>query len=174
MLVRARLFAFPIALSTLAACFGKDMHNPGTPIGKFHVEGKLTANSCGDSLGAQADWQFDVKLSQDPGVLYWVQGGIPVQGTLDASSHAKMQSQSSQVVHAADAGTPFCAIERGDTLDVTLAQDKASFSATVSYTFNVGDGSVCDDQMASSGGPYATLPCTVTYSLTGTKSAAAN
>jgi hypothetical protein len=171
MLVRSRLLALPVvAMLALSACFGKDIHNPGTPIGTFHVDGTLKSNACGDSLGAPADWQFDVKLSEDPHILYWVQGGMPVQGTLDASSHATMQSQSSQVMHGADGGTPYCAIMRSDTLDVTLAQDLATFTATLTYTFDVGDGSVCDDQMAQSGGPYATLPCAVTYALTGTKS----
>jgi hypothetical protein len=171
--MRVSTFVLPVLLvaplATIPACFGKDLHNPGSPLGTFHVDGKITTNACGESLGAPADWKFDVKLSTDPHVLYWVQGDIPVQGTLDASSHASMTSTSSQVIHDVDSGAAFCAMDRADALDITLASDRTTFAATLTYTFTVQQGSACDDQMAASGGPYATLPCAVTYALTGTK-----
>lgn len=172
-MLRSVLVTAPLIAFALVACFGKDPYNPGTPLGNFQVDGKLKANACGDSLGAPKDWQFAVKLSEDPHVLYWVQGGLPVQGTLDAQSHATMKSTSSQVVHDVDSGAAYCAIDRDDALDITLAPDQTSFTATLTYTFHMGDGSACDDQLAASGGPYATLPCSVTYALTGQKSAAA-
>lgn len=166
------LFAAPVLMATAVACLGKDPYNPGTSLGSFHVDGKLQANACGGSVGAPADWQFDVKLATDPHVLYWVQGGLPVQGTLDAKSHARLESTSSQVVHDADSGARYCAIVRKDTIDITLSPDETQFTATLVYEFRAADGSACDDQMSASGGPYATLPCTVGYALTGTKAAA--
>ena len=58
-------------------------------------------------------------------------------------------------------------MQRGADLDVTLGD--GSFTATLDYSFSVTTGADCDDQLATSGGQYETLPCTVTYDLTGSK-----
>jgi hypothetical protein len=163
--------AAPLAL---AACFGgKDPLNPGTPLGTFHVEGKLADDSCGPSSGAPADWPFDVKLSRDGSTLYWVQGQAPVSGQLDAQSHTTMKSTDTRTVHDANprAGVGACTMTRDDALDMTLAPDEASFTGTLSYTFSATDGSDCADQLISGGGTFATLPCTTKYALTATRTA---
>ena len=86
-----------------------------------------------------------------------------------------------QTVRAADdkTKTPACTMARTDTVDVVLAPIgtataypavATSFSGTLSYQFTVADStSYCDDQLTASGGDFATLPCTVSYTLTATR-----
>jgi hypothetical protein len=156
-----------------SACTGKDPYNPGAPLGSYHVTGKLLANECGDATSAPATWEFDIKLSRDGTTLYWVQGGLPVQGVLDANAHAKMTSSGTTKIHDADprAGIGYCGITRDDTLDVTMAADDASFVGTIAYRFSAADGSDCTDQLAMGGGPFPQLPCTTRYDLGGARTA---
>jgi hypothetical protein len=175
--MRAPPVAAALAVATLVvACLGnKDPYNPGTPLGEYTVSGMLTTNGCGDALGAMNPWTFSVKLSEDANTLYWVQGSLPVSGTLDGSGHTTMSSTSTQDVHPADpkSGAGACSIARADALDLTLAKDTSAFSGTLGYTFAPTSGSDCTDQLATAGGPYATLPCTVTYALMATRSSSA-
>lgn len=160
-------------LASLAACAGKDPYNPGAPLGSYAVNGKLVANGCGAGDGASDPWAFSVKLSKDGSTLYWIQGGLPVSGHIDASSHATMSSTSSQTIHGADprSGAGACTIERHDALDLTLASDAASFAGTITYTFAPSDGSDCTDQLAAAGGSFAILPCSVGYTLQANRTA---
>lgn len=163
----------PIALLVLVACSAKDPYNPGTPLGTFHVVGKLASNECGGGLGASDPWEFDIHLAVDPGKLYWVQGGPAVAGTMDASSHATLTSSAITTLQESDPkhGIPFCSVTRADALDVILAGDQASFAGAIKYTFTPTDGSDCSGQLAESGGVFAALPCTAQYQLTGTRTA---
>ena len=154
-----------------AACSGKDPYNPGTPMGTFNVQGKLTTNSCGDAGSAPDPWAFDVKLSRDASTLYWLQGGPPVSGVLDASTHATLKSSDTRTVHAANprSGVSFCAMTRDDILDATLSPagtgNADAFNGSLTYRFTPTEDSDCSDQMAGSGGEFAALPCEVKYDL---------
>jgi hypothetical protein len=171
------------ALVTIAAsftaCIGKDPYSPGTGLGTFHVTAKLVATSCGQ---APDPWEFDVKLATDPGTLYWIQGDVPVTGKLDGTTHeASMTETTTDPVVTDKAGNHACILERDDAFSATLTPDAANagaysaFSGKLSYTFKVGDGSTdCSTQLASSGGPYPTLPCSVAYTLTATRTALPN
>jgi len=168
---RALVSAATLAL--VAACSGKDPYNPGTPIGTFHVVGKIDSNACGDALGVTDPWQFDIRLAVDPGRLYWVQGGPAVGGVMDAKSHATLQSSDTRTLHQADPkhGLGFCSITRNDSVDVTLAADQASFTGTLSYEFVATDGSDCSDQLSVAGGSFGALPCTTKFVLSATRTA---
>jgi hypothetical protein len=164
--------AVPLATLALAACLGnKDPYDPGKPLGTYAVTGKLVANACGDALGATDPWTFTVKLTEDVNTIYWVQGGLPVSGVVDASGHTTMSSTSTQNIHDANprAGIGACSITRADALDLTIVQDDSTFTGTLAYTFGPSDGSDCTDQLAVAGGPYAALPCSVQYSLAATR-----
>ena len=157
----------------VAACLGKDPYNPGMPLGTFHVVGKLQSNSCGGT--APDPWEFDVKLSRDKATLYWIQGGVPVQGTLDTKAHTTMISQGTTVVRDVDAALGKCALTRSDLLDTTLTTDPSdpngasAFVGTLAYTFGQTDDSDCSDQLTMAGGGFDALPCTARYSITGTR-----
>jgi hypothetical protein len=167
----------PVAFVALAACFGKDPYNPGTPLGTFHVVGKLTANTCGEGGTAPDPWTFDVKLARDAGTLYWIQGGPPVQGTLDAQGHTSMKASDTQTIHPGDNKIARCALRRDDALGATIIADPddksgvIAFTGTLSYTFSQTDDSDCSDQLTIAGGGFAALPCSVDYIIAGNRTA---
>ena len=165
----------------LGACTGKDPYRPGTAIGTFHVEAKRAANSCGSSAVPPDPWKFDVRLSRDQRTLYWVQGGLPVSGTLDEGKpdapKATMKSSDTRTVRAANAklGLAACALTRDDTLEATLARgagaeaDFEAFTGTLTYRFVPTADSDCSDAVVGEGGDgFAELPCDIRFDLTGT------
>jgi hypothetical protein len=169
-------FCFTVAPTTSTACSGKDPYNPGTPVGTFHVTGRLTKTSCGD---APDPWEFDVRLNHDGAMLYWIQGGLPVSGKVDASARAALQSSSVSDVRPADFQHKLaaCSVTRSDLLDVTLDSASAmptpdpalttSFSGVLAYSFAPTEGSDCSDQLVAAGGEWSTLPCNVSYVIAG-------
>lgn len=170
-----RLPAF-LAVILAAACSGKDPYNPGTSLGTFHVSAKLTASTCGT---VPDPWEFDVKLAHEESTLYWIQGGAPVSGTMDATARATMKTTDSRELRAADAKKklPGCVVIRDDVLDVALGGEKADaplmtvgeatrFDGKLTYRFSPMQGSECSDQTLDQGGDFAALPCDVSYDLT--------
>jgi hypothetical protein len=151
-------------------CSGKDPYNPGTSLGVFHVEGKLTTNACAAPDQVPDPWEFDVKLSQDGSTLYWIQGGLPVQGHLDASSHTTLTSSGTTDLRPGDAGVSGCSLTREDTLDARFAGSPfVAFEGTLTYAFSATSDSDCSDQLAQAGGGFSILPCQVVYSIRGAK-----
>jgi hypothetical protein len=161
----------------VAACSGKDPYSPGTKLGTFHVTAALTSTSCGATPNP---WQFDVRLNHEGSTLYWIQGGVPIQGRVDETARTQLQAEVVQEVRAADAKTKrdACSIARTDMLALTLANADAqptsdpslaaSFGGTLVYTFAPTTGSECSDQLTSVGGDFDALPCEVRYDITGT------
>lgn len=162
----------------LGACMGKDPYNPGTALGTYHVTGTLKTNTCGGAGTAPDPWSFDVKLSKDHSTLYWIQGDVPVQGTLDANLHTSMTSEGTTTIHDADAGLAKCAITRDDALDTTLKIDPndangiLGFNGTLGYTFSATSDSDCSDQLTAVGGGFDALPCSVSYAILGVRTKA--
>jgi hypothetical protein len=155
----------------LGACTGKDPYNPGEPVGTFKVTAKLLSNSCAESPDP---WQFDVRLNRDPGKLYWMQGGLPVEGTVDAASNVKLESSDARVVRKADAkrGLAQCQMWRDDQFTGKLGPEPlATFTGKLTYTFRPGDGSDCSDQLKTGGGGWEKLPCQMTYEVSAVKTA---
>lgn len=151
------------------ACTGKDPYNPGTPLGTFHATAKLTEQNCGGS--PPSPWEFDVKLSQDKRNLYWVQGGLPVQGTLDPSGHFTLSQAGTSQVAAADKTHGACLITRTDTLAGDLADGGIAngFSGTLAYGFAPADGADCAAQVGTT---FDALPCAIHYDLTAVRTIA--
>jgi hypothetical protein len=172
----ARPIAAGGALAALAAlvpaCTGKDPYNPGEPIGAFHVTAKLAQTSCGPTPDP---WEFDVHLRHDATTLYWVQGGLPVSGKIDAS-HATLSASVSTTLRDANAKTklPACVVTRADTVEVSLEQGDGpasdpstadAFTGSIAYKFQPSADSDCSDQLTETGGDFAALPCDVSYTL---------
>ena len=88
-------------------------------------------------------------------------------GTLE-SSNATLTTDVEANVDATDAGLGPCTMARADEIEVSLAggSPPPSFTGTITYSFTVPSGSTCTDQLASAGGSYAALPCSVSYSVT--------
>jgi len=162
----ARLAYALIAL--VASCTGKDPYNPGQGIGTFHVSGQLVSTTCGSTPNP---WEFDVKLRHDAETLFWVQGGQPVSGTLDANSHTTMKSTNSATLREANDAKkiPSCVVTRTDSLDVALDnKDPAAATAvtgTLAYRFDPSNAADCEDQTSAMGGDFDALPCEVHYTI---------
>ncbi|HEY1693298.1 MAG TPA: hypothetical protein VGG39_14120 [Polyangiaceae bacterium] len=169
LLVSLPLCLVLLPLAGLSSCAPTSL--PGTALGTFKVTGTSTTNTCG--IGAPNPWTFDVQLSKDGSTLYWswMDGSPPSSGTLTGSSdsQATITDSTTGNVDGTDASLGPCTLQRDDDMAITLAS--TSFTGTLSYSFTVASGSDCDDQLVSSGagGQYETLPCTVSYTLTGSQ-----
>lgn len=165
-----------------AGCSGTDKYSPGTKLGTFHVHAALASTSCG---AARDPWEFDVRLSHDGSLLYWVQGGAPVQGRVDREGRATLEAEVVEELRAADPKrrTTSCTVARKDRLTIALrdadgaeAADPATataFAGALVYTFAATDGSDCADQVAAGGGDFDALPCELHYDVTATSDGAA-
>jgi hypothetical protein len=143
---------------------------PGTMLGTYKVVGQSVSNTCG--LAAPNPWTFDIQLSEENGSLYWnwLDGSPLLQGALTQQTAIITQSQTDNV-DSTDAGLGPCNLERNDTMNVTLASGSppGSFGGTLGYSFSVPSGSTCSDQLASAGGMYNALPCSVSYMVSATR-----
>lgn len=175
------------ALAGLAGDGCSDKAMPGTPLGTFNVTGTLTVNTCGAGVNAPNPWTFQVDLSLDGSTLYWSwKDGSPyLTGQLSSGQASLVASQTA--TDTVEAGTcpttpnyggwfgesqtstqctstPDCSMTRSDAYAVSMASTMKAFTGTLSYAFAISSGT-CSGDYASAGGPYATLPCTITYTL---------
>ncbi len=169
---RAAALGVACLLGALApAC---EMTLPGQVLGTYQVTATGELDTCG--LGAPSAYQFDVELSEAGGTLYWswLDNAPIASGTLtpasSTSSRASLSSTQSEDVDPTDAGPGPCTMQRSDSLVVTLVKESppSTFTGTMSYVFAAEPGADCADQLASAGGMYSELPCTVTYTIAGT------
>jgi hypothetical protein len=163
----ASVASLTAVLAMVVSCTGTDPYNPGTPIGSFHVVSTLTTSSCGN---APNPWEFDVKLSSDRNTLYWKQGDAPVAGIIDPASHVTMSASTMATVIPPNPRTnpTGCTIGRTDAVAMTMTGTPiTAFTGTLSYAFAAANGTDCSAAIGTDG--YAALPCTVSYTITGTK-----
>jgi hypothetical protein len=181
---RARAWTWAaLAAATLAAC-GADPRNPGAPLGTFHVTGTLVRTNCGavssmpalqgDVASAPPIWEFDVRLGRQGSTLYWIQGDLPVSGTIQSSGAVSMNSTSTfDVVPAGTRGVEPCALDRYDALVLLLGEAPVTqFTGSLAYTFAPSQGTVCSQALAAGGGSFDTLPCQIAYALTANRTVA--
>jgi len=145
---------------------------PGTQLGTFRVEASSKQHTCG--LGAPDPWAFDAQLSRDGSLVYWswMDGSPSISGPVGAQSTAELDDDVTANVDPTDAGDGPCTMDRKSVLDLDLTgAATGSFRGTLTYSFSVVAGADCSDQLVSSGtgGQYDALPCTITYTMVGTK-----
>ena len=182
MRLSSSLVLLVVAAPWLTACgdiFGtKDAHQPGDPLGTYHVAAKRGANTCGEgALGNTADWEFDVKLARGGTEIFWNNGAEEITGTIDADETTfhfdtgVLMNMRSAESH----GLPACSIKRTDRADGKLAAtsvDVASFTGKLEFGFAPTEGSSCADLVTGSTAVLAKLPCGILYALEGTRTAA--
>ena len=171
-----RLFACAILL-LCASCVGRgqDAHEPGDRLGTYHASGALVSDTCQASvLGVTPKWAFDVKLSRQEGTLYWLNGEEAIPGTIAGDGKSFDFASGVEVTLAPTQGVnPGCVIDRADAATGKLSSsttDVKSFSVDMSFTYAVQSGSQCAGFVGVEGG-FAELPCKVSYSLQGTRTA---
>jgi hypothetical protein len=159
--------ALTVGAAVAAACSATPL--PGTQYGTYKVTGQTETNSCGPGLDSPDPWVFNAQLSQDGTTIYWsfIDGNAPLSGAL-VSDGVTLTTSTTANVDATDAGAGPCTMTRADAVVLTFASGSPppSFTGTITYSFTVPSGSTCTDQLASSGGQYSTLPCTLEYTVT--------
>jgi hypothetical protein len=165
--MRVGLFLATVAL-LVGACQATPL--PGTNYGTYKVTGTTETNTCGTDLGAPDPWVFDAQVSKDGETIYWswMDGNAPLSGALAATT-ASLTTSTTGDVDPTDAGAGPCTMTRADTVDITFPSGSpppSSLTGTITYAFTVPSGSTCTDQLASAGGQYAALPCTLAYTFT--------
>jgi len=149
---------------------------PGTALGTYNVVGTLGTNTCGSSLGAPSPWNFTVQMSKDGSTLYWEPStGTELSSTMASATSVNITSVVTANADPTEAGVEGpCDLQSTTAIDLTLAASSppSTFTGTIAYTFTASTGASsttdCTDQLAASGGPYATLPCTANYTITAT------
>lgn len=167
----ALLLIAPSVLGCVEAFGDRDPHQPGEPLGTFHLTAKQTKNDCGDgALGAGPTWEFDVKLAAEYDALFWDSGGEVIVGSLSEDSGA-FTIESDVVIDMRtdeDVGKPPCSVARHDSAKGKLVHEGevvTSFSGTLAYTFTPTEGSSCGDLVASEMPVFAAIPCAMTYTF---------
>jgi hypothetical protein len=148
---------------------------PGTALGTYNVTGTLGTNTCGTGLNAPSPWTFTAQMSEDGSTFYWEpSGGTEMSSTMTSTTQVDISTTVTANVDATEAGAEGpCDLQSTTTVDLALAASSppSSFTGSITYTFqastSVSSTTDCTDQLSASGGPYDTLPCTATYSITG-------
>jgi hypothetical protein len=160
--------------AALAISCGPTSTLPGTALGTYNVVGTLGTNTCGSSLNAPSPWNFTTQMSEDGTTFYWEPStGAQLSSTMASSTSVSITSVETANVDTTEAGVEGpCDLQNTTAIDLTLAAGSppSTFKGSITYTFTAATGASsttdCTDQLAASGGPYATLPCTATYSVT--------
>jgi hypothetical protein len=177
-----RLTSLPwllVPFLSLGACVTSSPSLPGTALGDYSVVGTLGANTCGSGIGARNPWDFTASLAKDGSTLYLENqdGSDEVSGTLDATddTSATLVSAVTANVDGSNASADPCYLTLATSFELKLdsATAPSSFTGKASYTYSVATSIAsttnCTSQLSSAGGKYATLPCTVEYSLKATR-----
>jgi hypothetical protein len=177
-LTRARSFLF-LAL-TLGACGcmqvgdqdldDQDPHQPGEAIGAFSVVGKLNKDSCGaDNLGAPAKWSFDLKLSREGSVLYWLNGREAIVGEIDKSGRFEFSTRVEVPLSEQHGAAKGCVMVRRDVASGELTSSSSKLTGELSYSYDAASGSDCAELALGADGQPVALPCTLGYALSGSR-----
>lgn len=170
--------ALMVVMVGAAGCvdaFGdKDAHQPGEPLGSFHVVAKLESSTCGDgALGSRPSWEFDVRLSRDADELLWNNGREYISGAVASDGAFRIDSRTVTDMRTGDEvpRLPACTVERADAVTGTLSDpvDPAGFKGALSYAYAPSAGSDCVDLVSGEGRIFAALPCSMRYRLTATR-----
>lgn len=169
----AALFAavLPLLAGCVDALGDKDPHEPGDPLGTYHLTAKQKSNDCGSgALGAPPVWELDVKLAWSDGTLFWNSGGEVISGSL-SSDRTQFDIQTDVVVDMrtdADKGKPPCKMARHDAAQGKLTRDGDTVPAAkgaLTYDFAPTEGSQCADLVTSETPLFEALPCSIEYSF---------
>jgi hypothetical protein len=171
---RRRKAGLVVSISLVALVFldCSDSPLPGSLLGTYRVQTTAQTNTCGPGQSAPSPWIFDVQLSEQGTTLYWswMDGSPFLSNTLDAQRQTSLTAtETGNVDGTADGGLGPCTMVRNDSVQLTLdaGTPPSAFQGTIGYVFSVYSGSNCTDQLASSGGTYDVLPCSMSFTIAG-------
>lgn len=175
-ITRARWLLWTVTCLTCGGCVDpsqqalddQDPHQPGDALGSYAITGKLGDDSCGAaSLNAPERWTFDVKLSRQGSTLYWLNGREAIVGDIDKSDRFSFASHVDVALRAAKGAAKGCTLVRRDSASGRLTDDAAALSAELVYAYDATAESECSDFAVGTDGLPLTLPCKLSYSLSG-------
>jgi hypothetical protein len=186
----------PLASVACLKAPGDTAPDLGASVGSYHVVGTSVSNTCGEgALGSTAAWEFDVSISQDDaGHVFWNDGRAVMAGQLGADGSSftfsggavvDMRPPAAPIEDQGGTGPglpdpsegssgapapplPPCSLSRSDTSSGTLAVDRTALSGTLTYGFSPTTGSDCTDLVYGTTAAFATLPCAMSFSMSGT------
>lgn len=146
----------------------QDPHEPGDEIGTFAVTGKLKDDSCGaENLSAPAKWSFNLKLSRKGDALYWQNGKESIVGDIDSSGAFSFDTRVQVTLEAPKGAYKGCVMERRDAAKGTLKSSETVLAGVLSYTYDAKAGTDCTEFALGAEGQPVTLPCSLSYALSG-------
>jgi len=148
---------------------------PGDMLGTYQVTGSLEQSSCGDgALGSTSSWDFEIKLSRFENDVYWLNGQEALVGDIANDGRTFSITTDVDVTVSDPMGAKRgCAVVRHDDAEGQLSAtgtDVKSFDGTLSFSFGAVSGSDCSSWVGTAGA-VETLPCSMSYDITGERSA---
>jgi hypothetical protein len=174
---RALSLLFCVACSTIGCMQvgdqdvdAQDPHEPGDEIGTFAVTGKLKDDSCGaENLSAPTKWSFDLKLSRKGDALYWQNGREAIVGDIDDNGAFSFDTRVEVTLEPPRGATKGCVMVRRDLASGTLKSSETVLSGALTYTYDAKAGTDCTEYALGAEGQPVTLPCSLSYALSGSR-----
>jgi hypothetical protein len=146
----------------------QDPKAPGEVLGFFSVDGTLQDDSCGaESLNAPEKWSFDLKLSRDGTTLYWLNGREGIVGDIDSKGAFSFETHIDNKLAERHGAAKGCTIVRRDLASGSLAE--STLRGKLTYAYSATSDSDCSEFTTGVAGMPLALPCSLSYSLRGTK-----
>jgi hypothetical protein len=120
-------------------------------------------------LSAPAKWSFNLKLSRKGSTLYWLNGREAIVGEIDKSGRFAFETKLEVPLAPKRGAAKGCTMLRRDLASGTLASSEESLSGKLSYAYDATSDSDCAEFTTGTEGQPIALPCSLTYSLTGTR-----
>jgi len=171
--------ALPWSALLFAGCLNyhkvADGKAPGDMLGTFQVQGSLDASTCGaGALGSPSSWDFEIKLTRFENDIYWLNGQEALVGDIASDGRSfSIVTDVENKISDPGRGKKGCIVMRHDDAEGKLSAsgtDVKSFDGKLSYGYDTLTGSDCSDWIGTQGA-VETLPCSLSYDLTGERSA---
>ncbi len=171
--------ALPCSALLLAGCLNyhkvADGKAPGDMLGTYQVTGSLDASTCGTgALGSPSSWSFEIKLTRFENDIYWLNGQEALVGDIASDGRSfSIVTDVANKISDPGRGQKGCIVMRHDDAEGKLSAsgtDVKSFKGKLTYRYDTREGSDCSDWIGSAGA-VETLPCSLSYDLTGERSA---
>ena len=147
---------------------------PGDPLGEFRVQAQLIENECGAAaVPAFETFDFSVEIREIDGRAWWIRPERPFIEGVRTGEQLSFRTQ-------LPVPTPVdgCVLSQVERIEVEVADDHSPDAGTApgdnpSLTgvnrieFSTGLNTNCFPLVAQNGGPFLSLPCELSYDLTG-------
>lgn len=155
------------------ACEPLASPSDATLVGRFTIVATLQSNTCAPGYNPTSPSTFPASLYVDGSTATWAAAGASASGTASGGAvHV--------TAHASTTPYTNCVIDQTETIDATYTTtprdaggpDAGAHSATITgtdtVTLSTSSGPPCLPLLIVNGGSFPMLPCTATFTFTGT------